>query len=113
MSATFFDGYNTIREHAAVRGKFSLIEYIRDEWYCGDDCVFAVRLLPCAEDIDEFKTMEEARAFFDLCADTYDEFANSKAEWEILNIIFERSRRTSNAPIVQSAFRKARRLLTK
>lgn len=85
---TYFDGYNTMKEHDE-HGSFSLVEYVKDKWYCGEGRIFAVRI-PSGEDVANFFTMDEAREFYALCARTYDEFADAKSLSEIIDIVIER-----------------------
>ena len=85
---TYFDGYNTMREHESYE-IFSLVEYVKDKWYSGDGRVFAVRI-PSGEDFANFFTMDEAREFYELCVRTYKEFADTKSLSEIVDIVIER-----------------------
>ena len=62
----YFDGYNTVVRYRARYG-IELVRYVRDEYYCGDDNVYAVRILSSGEDIEDFKTHDEALAFWEKC----------------------------------------------
>ncbi len=62
----YFDGYNNVVRYRARYG-IELVRYVRDELYSGDENVYSVRLLSTAEDIYDFKTHEEALAFWNKC----------------------------------------------
>jgi hypothetical protein len=61
-----FDGYNNIIQYRMF-DNIELVRYCRDEFYCGDDNVFSVRLYSTREDIQDFKTFIEALSFYKKC----------------------------------------------
>lgn len=66
MKEKFFDGYNTVVRHRYLDG-IELVRYIKDEFYCGDGKVYAVRLANSLEVINDFSTFKDALAFWDKC----------------------------------------------